>query len=97
MRIDANRPAADTGAVRQEGARRAPRDAGSIVSADRVDVSASAKVQGIVAEAVSRATAAPDVRPEAVERARRLLAEGNLGRDSVALASAMLDDLLDRP
>jgi anti-sigma28 factor (negative regulator of flagellin synthesis) len=101
MRIEANRPATEAAdATRNEGTvRRGGKEGGAVV--DRVEIAASTavqeRVQSIVSEAVSRAAEPPEARPEAIARAKRLIAEGTLGRDSVALASALLDELLDRP
>ena len=101
MRIDPN---PQTGATRApsraettaEQAAKAESPGGA--RGDRVEVSDDAKqVQRIVAEAVKAAGPAPGIRRDVVDRARALLASGELGRDSQALASAIIDDLLDRP
>ena len=101
MRIDQNHPAAGPSATgRAESAADQPAKAGSQGGApvDRVEVSDGAKqVQRIVAEAVKAAGTTPEIRRDVVERARALLASGELGRDSEALASAIIDDLIDRP
>jgi len=58
-------------------------------------VSADAKkAQGLVADAVKAAQALPDVRAEAVARAKAKLESGELGADAGKLADAIIDDLL---
>jgi anti-sigma28 factor (negative regulator of flagellin synthesis) len=101
MRIDLSPPAAGArGAERTE----TPADQPSKVESqsggqvDRVEVSDGAKqVQRIVNEAVKAAGSTQEIRRDVVERARALLASGELGRDSQKLASAIIDDLLERP
>ena len=101
MRIDTNTPAASPGAparVEPPAGQSAKTESQGGGPVDRVEVSDGAKhVQRIVAEAVKAAGTTPEVRHDVVERARALLASGDLGRDSNALASAIIDDLLDRP
>ncbi len=100
MRIDLNRPAVETGASDRIGgsAEKSPRVGTQGPSADRVEVSDDAKrVQRMVAEAVQDAASSPAVRQDVVARARALLASGELGRDSAALADAIINDLVDRP
>ena len=100
MRIDPNRPAVETGASDRIGG---PTDKSSRVgtqgaAADRVEVSDDAKrVQRLVANAVQDAGTTLAVRRDVVDRARALLASGELGRDSAALADAIINDLIDRP
>ena len=77
---------------------KAPRLGPQGASADRVEVSDDAKrVQRIVADAVQDVATAPAVRQDVVDRARALLASGELGRDSAKLADAIINDLIDRP
>jgi flagellar biosynthesis anti-sigma factor FlgM len=74
------------------------RTEGNAPQGDRVEVSDDAKkVQQIVAEAVKAASTAPEVRQDKVERAKALLASGELGSDHEALASSIIDDLLEQP
>jgi flagellar biosynthesis anti-sigma factor FlgM len=98
MKIESHRPASETEASqRAEGsARRSPRAEGQSSKGDRVEVSdGTKKVQQIVAEA-SKGVSVSEVRPEKVERARELLESGRLGKDHEALASAIIDDLIDQ-
>lgn len=100
MRIDPNRPAGETGASDRIGgsADKSPRVGSQKAAADRVEVSDDAKrVQRLVAEVVQDAATPPAIRQDVVERARALLASGELGRDSAALADAIINDLVDRP
>ena len=46
--------------------------------------------------AVQAAENAPDIRPDVVERARRKLESGELGKDLFHLADKMIDSLLSR-
>jgi flagellar biosynthesis anti-sigma factor FlgM len=97
MRIDGQpQPADAEGARRLEQTNAADRPSGpgsarSSVSSDRVEVSSDAQ---LLAAAIRAAEDAPAVRPEAVERARRALADGTLGRDSNRLADRIIDSLL---
>jgi flagellar biosynthesis anti-sigma factor FlgM len=59
--------------------------------ADRVDVSADAR---LVADAVRAASDAPEIRRDVVERAKARLEAGEIGRDPEALADKIIDDLL---
>jgi flagellar biosynthesis anti-sigma factor FlgM len=100
MRIDQNRPAVETGASDRIGGStdKSPRAGVQGSAADRVEVSDDLKrVQRIVADVVQDMATTPAVRQDVVDRARALLASGELGRDSAALADAIIDDLLDRP
>lgn len=101
MKIETHRPgAAETDASqRVEGAaRRTPRAEAQSSQSDRVEVSDDAKrVQQIVAEAVKSVSSPPEVRPEKVERAREMLAAGEVGADHQQLASALINDLLQLP
>jgi anti-sigma28 factor (negative regulator of flagellin synthesis) len=94
IKIDGNRPAADTEATRRvdtgRRADRAPSDR-QPARTDRVEVSRDAQ---LATTAVHAAMDAPAVRPDVVERARRLLDSGALGADSRKLADAIIDDLL---
>ncbi len=101
MKIESHRPGAtETDASqRVEGpARTQARAPVQSQQNDRVEVSDDAKkVQQVVAEAVKNASTPPAVRQDKVERARALLESGELGADHDALASAMIDDLLEQP
>jgi flagellar biosynthesis anti-sigma factor FlgM len=98
MRIDGQTPPADAEATRRlqsatpaEGASASgtPRVG---AAGDRVEVSADAQ---FVAAAIRAAESAPDVRPEAVERARQALEAGTLGRDTDRLADKIINSLLE--
>lgn len=59
--------------------------------ADRVQVSSDAL---LVTNAVKAASDSPDIRPEAVARAKAKLAAGEIGNDPERLADRIIDDLL---
>ena len=96
MKIDSNRPAADTqpadstrrtekdDAVRP-GGRTAP-----AASSDRVELSSDAALR---AAALKAANDAPAIRTALVERLQEKLQAGQIGTDSTRLADAILDDL----
>lgn len=98
MKIDQNRANLDTvGTVRQEpvrderaaGAERSTPDKGT----DKVRVSTTSQ---LAAAAASAAEQASDIRPDVVERARKLLNSGELGRDAGRLADALIDHTIDK-
>ena len=60
--------------------------------ADSVRLSGELK---LVDQAVRAAAVSVGIRPEAVERARGLLASGELGRDVTKLADTIIDSLLE--
>lgn len=97
MKIDGNRGTQDAqatdGARRTEGdaATRRTAKAATTTGGDRVEVSGDA---ALLAAALKAANSAPDVRADVVERMREKLAQGRVGKDSGALADAILDDLL---
>jgi flagellar biosynthesis anti-sigma factor FlgM len=92
MRIDRQQQPAQTDATRLETTRQNAKTADRTgAKADRLEVSKDAQ---LVSSALKTATTAPDIRPEAVERARQALAAGKVGTDSLALADKMLDSLL---
>ena len=101
MKIEPHRPGAAEADASQRidgSARRPGRADVASPQGDRVEVSDDAKkVQQLVAEAVKSASTAPEVRQDKVERARELLASGELGADHQKLASAIIDDLLEQP
>ena len=76
---------ADTG---RTGAAGAPRVS---PGADRVETSPDLR---LAAAATSSIFQMPDVRPEAVERGRRAMADGTAGSDANRLADAILTSLL---
>ncbi len=79
-------------AVRDERAAAAER-ATQEKTTDQVRVSTTSQ---LAAAAAAAASLAPDVRPEAVERGRALLASGDLGRDAGRLADALIDHVIDK-
>ncbi len=79
-------------AARDERAAAAER-AAQEKSTDQVRVSTASQLAAAAAAAASQA---PDVRPDAVERGRALLASGDLGRDADRLAEALIDSLIDK-
>ena len=83
---DQSQQAERTSAVRPGQSERAPQAAG-----DRVNVSSDAR---LVTEAVRAANQAPDIRRDAVERAKARLEAGEIGRDPARLADRIIDDLL---
>jgi flagellar biosynthesis anti-sigma factor FlgM len=97
MKIDNNRSGLDSlGTVKTEGT-----DAASSSQAaraekarrgDQVAVSSGAQLAGA---AVRAAEDAPDIRPEAVERAKALLEAGRIGDDPLKLADALIDRALN--
>ncbi len=97
MKIDQNRANLDTvGTVRQEAVaheRAAAERAASDKATDQVRVSTAGQ---LAAAAASAADQTPDVRPDVVERARKLLASGELGRDANRLADALIDNAIDK-
>ena len=97
MRIDSNRPnfdaapagkvdATQTTDVKSAGSRTADR------RADQVSVSPAAQ---FASNAIAAAGSAPDVRPDVVERAKALLADGKIGDDPHRLADALIDRALE--
>lgn len=60
--------------------------------ADRVQVSPDAL---LVTSAVKSASESPEIRPEAVARAKAKLAAGEIGNDPERLADRIIDDLLE--
>ncbi len=59
---------------------------------DRLQVSPDAL---LVTNAVKSASEAPDIRPEAVARAKAKLAAGEIGNDPERLAERIIDDMLE--
>lgn len=97
MKIDSNRTGLDSlGTVKTDAAdTAAPSTAerpGIAAPSDQVQFSSGAQLAGAAARA---AEDAPDVRPEAVERAKALLESGRLGADPFALADAIIDRVIE--
>lgn len=98
MKINQNRADLDTvSTVRQEPVRddraAAADRATTDKATDQVRVSTTSQ---LAAAAASAAEQASDVRADVVERARQLLASGELGRDADRLADALIDHAIDK-
>ena len=92
IRIDRQQQTAQTEAARLETTRQNLRTGGQTgAKTDRLEVSKDAQ---LVSTALKTASSTPDIRPEAVERAKKALEAGQVGKDSQALADRMLDSLL---
>lgn len=98
MKINQNRANLDTvGGIRQEpvrderaaAAEKAVADKGT----DKVRVSTTSQ---LAAAAASAADQASEIRPDVVERARKLLNSGELGKDAGRLADALIDHTIDK-
>ena len=99
MRIEGNRPNPEGVAAQKldralaENSRSATETANKPASLDRVELSTDAALAN---RAVKAAEEAPEIRPAVVDRARRLLAAGELGKDAHALADRLIDSMLDQ-
>lgn len=60
--------------------------------ADRVALSKDAQ---ILADAMKAAGQSPDIRPDVVERMKKMLESGELGKDSHKLAESIIDHLME--
>jgi flagellar biosynthesis anti-sigma factor FlgM len=98
MKIDQNRPNLDTvGGLRQEQLREERAAAAERAAQDdRTDQVRVSTTSQLAATAAAAAGEAPDVRPEAVARARALLDSGELGKNAERLADALIDHAIDR-
>ncbi len=97
MKIDGNRLTNDP-AVPQLDATRTVKSgkaggAAGTGSGDRVEVSAEGQ---FVTNALKAADGSPAIREEKVAAARKALAEGRIGRDTVTLADKMIDHMLGK-
>ncbi len=96
IKIDGNRPAGDADAARRVGSTRThDRASGdrSTLQGDRVEVSKDAQ---LMTSALKAAQDASPIRHEVVERMRKLLDSGELGKDSEKLADALIDRMLNK-
>jgi flagellar biosynthesis anti-sigma factor FlgM len=98
MKIDANRIPANADAAQKVETKTAERTsadraAKSDQKTDRVEVSSDAR---LMTSALKAANEAPAVRQDVVERMRKLLESGELGKDSAKLADKLIDDLLGK-
>jgi flagellar biosynthesis anti-sigma factor FlgM len=92
MRIDRQQQTAQTEATRLETSRPNARTADRTgAKTDRLEVSKDAQ---LVSTALKTASTTPDIRQDVVERAKKALEAGQVGKDSQALADKMLDNLL---
>ena len=92
MRIDRQQQTAQTEAARLDSTRQNARTADRTgTKTDRLEVSKDAQ---LVSTALKTASSAPDIRADVVERARKALEAGQVGKDTQALADRMLDSLL---
>jgi hypothetical protein len=98
MKIDQNRGGFDpVGAARADGVRdertaAVEKAKDERVGADQVRVSTTSQ---LAANAAAAAAAAPEVRADAVERARARLVAGELG-DPLRIADAIIDQAIDK-
>ncbi len=95
MKIEGKRPGFDRPLDRVESSKTGGADssrARGAASVDHIRVSAEAR---LAREAVQVAEGASTVRPEAVDRAKALLASGELGADAEAIADALIDTTLE--
>lgn len=97
MRIDKNRTELEGVSTRrpeatESGTAQGAERAGQ-AGADRVHLSSTAQ---LLATATQAANDAPDVRPDVVARAKKLLESGELGADPERLANALIDRALDQ-
>jgi flagellar biosynthesis anti-sigma factor FlgM len=97
MKIEGNNPGADALAARKlERAQADSKDVtapeGARHSGDRVELSADAALAGA---AIKAAGEGPEIRPDVVERMKKALADGQIGRDTNALAESLIDRMLE--
>ena len=79
--------------VAPEPSKHSPKSAGvPVKSEDAVSLSSDLRLAN---EAVRAAALAGDVRPEAVAKAMRLIADGNLGTDLERLADRIIDSIAE--
>lgn len=97
MKIDGQQHSGGTERTNRREAPAAPGRAGGAstvkvsTGTDRVETSPDLR---LAAAATSAILQMPDVRPEAVERGRRVIADGSAGADANRLADAILTSLL---
>jgi flagellar biosynthesis anti-sigma factor FlgM len=100
IKIDANRQAAEAEATRRAVAARTNDRASTdrtsadrAVQTDRVEVSKDAQLMTSALKAASESSA---VRHDVVERMKKLLDAGEIGKDSSKLADALIDHMLNK-
>ena len=97
MKIEGNNPGPESQAAKrleraQAEAKEADRADAAAKAADRVELSQDAALANA---ALKAAADAPDLRQDVVERMKKALAAGELGKDAHALAESLIDRMLD--
>jgi flagellar biosynthesis anti-sigma factor FlgM len=80
-------------AVRQSEAAAGAPSTGAGKPVDSVSLSDDAR---LLTDAMKAAGEAPDIRQDVVERMRKLLEAGEIGKDSTAMAERLIDHLLEK-
>jgi flagellar biosynthesis anti-sigma factor FlgM len=96
IKIDANRLTGETDATQRVGTGRTQERVSTdrpAASGDRVEVSKDAQ---LMTSALKAANDAPAIRHDVVERMRKLLESGELGKDSGKLADALIDHMINK-
>ena len=97
MKIDGHHHSAGTGRTHRGEASTASGRSGqagtqrTTAGTDRVETSPDLRLASLATNAILKS---PDVRPEAVERGRRAIADGTAGGDADRLADAILTSLI---
>lgn len=94
MKIEGNYPSLDPAAAAALNTKRPierPR-ADRSATTDQVQVSSAAQ---LAQAAITAATTASPIRPEAVARAKALMLSGTLGADAATLADALIDKTIE--
>jgi flagellar biosynthesis anti-sigma factor FlgM len=97
MKIEGGNPSPENLAARklERAQAEATQDAvasGGAKTGDRVELSSDAALAQAAVKAVDEA---PDVRADLVERMKKALAAGDVGKDAHALAETLIDRMLD--
>lgn len=97
MKIESNNPGPENLAARklERAQAEATQDAvaqGGKQPGDRVELSSDAALAQAAVKAIDET---PDVRADLVERMKKALAAGEVGKDAQALADKMIDSMLD--
>jgi flagellar biosynthesis anti-sigma factor FlgM len=96
IKIDGNRPTGDADATHRVGTSRTQERVAqerTAVQGDRVEVSKDAQLMTSALKAAQESSA---IRHDVVERMRKLLESGELGKDSGKLADALIDHMLNK-